>query len=101
MISGRIRTWKGGKISFADVKRTGEFLKSLYKRLRVYMKIFLITTRSCGTGQMLNNISKEPLEKYTLGESGIYSNCGVTEYRSERMKRATILSENVILRGKQ
>jgi hypothetical protein len=41
---------------------------------------------------MLNNIRKEPLEKYW--GIGVHSNCGVTEVEVKNGE-ATILSENV------
>ena len=41
---------------------------------------------------MLNNIRKEPLEKYW--GIGVHSNCGVTEVEVKN-EEATILSENV------
>lgn len=83
---------KGGE-SFADVKkRTGEFLKSLYKKTDGVYENILITTHGAALAGMLNNIRKEPLEKYW--GIGVHSNCGVTEVEVKNGE-ATILSENV------
>lgn len=83
---------KGGE-SFADVKkRTGEFLKSLYKKTEGVYENILITTHGAALAGMLNNIRKEPLEKYW--GIGVHSNCGVTEVEVKN-EEATILSENV------
>lgn len=83
---------KGGE-SFADVKkRTGEFLKSLYKKTEGVYENILITTHGAALAGMLNNIRKEPLEKYWGIE--VHSNCGVTEVEVKNGE-ATILSENV------
>ncbi len=83
---------KGGE-SFADVKkRTGEFLESLYKKAEDVYGNILITTHGAALAGILNNIRKEPLEKYW--GIGVHSNCGVTEVEVKNGE-AKILSENI------
>ena len=86
------RPGKGGE-SFADVKkRTGEFLESLYKKTEGVYGNVLITTHGAALAGILNNIRKEPLEKYW--GIGVHSNCAVTEVEVKNAE-AKILSENV------
>ena len=86
------RPGKGGE-SFADVrKRTGEFLESLYKKAEGVYGNILITTHGAALAGILNNIRKEPLEKYW--GIGVHSNCAVTEVEVKNAE-AKILSENV------
>ena len=86
------RPGKGGE-SFADVrKRTGEFLESLYKKAEGVYGNVLITTHGAALAGILNNIRKEPLEKYW--GIGVHSNCAVTEVEVKNAE-AQILSENV------
>ena len=86
------RPGKGGE-SFADVKkRTGEFLESLYKKAEGVYGNILITTHGAALAGILNNIRKEPLEKYW--GIGVHNNCAVTEVEVKNAE-AKILSENV------
>ena len=86
------RPGKGGE-SFADVrKRTGEFLESLYKKAEGVYGNVLITTHGAALAGILNNIRKEPLEKYW--GIGVHNNCAVTEVEVKNAE-AQILSENV------
>ena len=83
------RPGKGGE-SFADVKkRTGEFLESLYKKAEGVYGNILITTHGAALAGILNNIRKEPLEKYW--GIGVHSNCAVTEVEVKNAEAKILL----------
>ena len=67
------------------------FWKVCTKKQSVYGNI-LITTHGAALAGILNNIRKEPLEKYW--GIGVHSNCAVTEVEVKNAE-AKILSENV------
>ena len=83
------RPGKGGE-SFADVKkRTGEFLESLYKKAEGVYGNILITTHGAALAGILNNIRKEPLEKYW--GIGVHNNCAVTEVEVKNAEAQILL----------
>ena len=93
------RPGKGGE-SFADVrKRTGEFLESLYKKAEGVYGNILITTHGAALAGILNNIRKEPLEKYW--GIGVHSNCAVTEVEVKNAEAKCQNNRSQCLRKKE